>query len=192
MLIWGTAFKNILNLTRTQCPREVLPLVASAVGCKEEMAACFPCVQISPLAPWHPFSSGWDCCHWLLTVPNWVLLQEWPSAQEGCLAWGSPQLLLQRAENSAPLDSLRAGSLKGHASSKPPFGISWCLVCGCIVTQLLLWYNFTSLSPLQELILRANPINFLHADPCPRVWSPEHKLIHHVFASPSQAIPLDA
>lgn len=105
MLIWGTAFKNILNFTRTQCPREVLPLVASAVGCKEEIAACFPCVQISPLAPWHPFSSGGDYCHWLLTVLNWVLLQEWPSAQEGCLAWGSPQLLLQRAENSAPLDS---------------------------------------------------------------------------------------
>lgn len=26
MLIWGTVFENILKLTRTQCPREVLPL----------------------------------------------------------------------------------------------------------------------------------------------------------------------
>lgn len=46
MLSWDTAPENILTLTRTQCPREVLPWVTSAVGWKEGMAACIPCILI--------------------------------------------------------------------------------------------------------------------------------------------------
>lgn len=85
-------------------PKRGASIRTSAVGCKEGMAACFPCVQISPLARQHPFLQRQGLLP-LAADSYWVLPQEWPSAQEGCLTWGSPQLLLQRAENSAPLNS---------------------------------------------------------------------------------------
>lgn len=147
--------------------------------------------QISPLGPRHSF---FQLQGLLMLAADSSQLSPSPGmapAQESCLTQGQSTVVSVEGSEASFL-WLKEGCLKGYPTSRAPFGISWCLCYDYIAVQLLPWFNLTSLTLLQVLILRASPINFLHADLCPGVWSQESNLLYHVFASSAQAVPLYA